>query len=155
VRLEGEPAGETPLPPYITERLADPERYQTVYSRSPGSAAAPTAGLHFTPDLLGRLEVERYVAGRVRSVDDRDAPCDAEQSEPWVDVHFGEARGTRRRAGDPCCARAWVVFAASGKLIQLVALEDVDIPLPNRQVLDCRNAAIRDGDILRTHALKR
>ena len=55
----GEPAGETPLPPYITEPLADPERYQTVYAREPGSAAAPTAGLHFTPELLARLDVER------------------------------------------------------------------------------------------------
>jgi S-adenosylmethionine:tRNA ribosyltransferase-isomerase len=59
VRLEGEPAGETPLPPYITEPLADPERYQTVYANQPGSAAAPTAGLHFTPELLDRLDVER------------------------------------------------------------------------------------------------
>jgi S-adenosylmethionine:tRNA ribosyltransferase-isomerase len=59
VRLDGEPAGETPLPPYITEPLADPVRYQTVYAREAGSAAAPTAGLHFTPELLGRLDVER------------------------------------------------------------------------------------------------
>ena len=59
LRLEGEPAGEAPLPPYITEPLADAERYQTVYAEEPGSAAAPTAGLHFTPELLGRLDVER------------------------------------------------------------------------------------------------
>jgi S-adenosylmethionine:tRNA ribosyltransferase-isomerase len=59
LRLEGEPAGEAPLPPYITETLDDPERYQTVYARLEGSAAAPTAGLHFTPELLGRLDVER------------------------------------------------------------------------------------------------
>src|SRR5262245_55019008 len=59
LRLEGEPAGETPLPPYITEPLADPERYQTVYARAEGSAAAPTAGLHFTPELLARLDVAR------------------------------------------------------------------------------------------------
>ena len=59
VRLEGEPAGETPLPPYITEPLADPARYQTVYADEAGSAAAPTAGLHFTPELLARLDVER------------------------------------------------------------------------------------------------
>ncbi len=59
VRLEGEPDGETPLPPYITEPLADPARYQTVYADAAGSAAAPTAGLHFTPELLERLDVER------------------------------------------------------------------------------------------------
>jgi S-adenosylmethionine:tRNA ribosyltransferase-isomerase len=59
VRLEGEPEGIAPLPPYITEPLADPERYQTVYADEAGSAAAPTAGLHFTPELLAELEVER------------------------------------------------------------------------------------------------
>ncbi len=59
LRLEGPSAGETPLPPYITEPLDDPERYQTVYSRKEGSAAAPTAGLHFTPELLAELDVAR------------------------------------------------------------------------------------------------
>jgi S-adenosylmethionine:tRNA ribosyltransferase-isomerase len=59
LRLHGEPDGEMPLPPYITEPLAEPERYQTVYSQEAGSAAAPTAGLHFTPELLTRLRVER------------------------------------------------------------------------------------------------
>jgi len=59
VRLDGEPAGETPLPPYITEPLGDPSRYQTVYAREVGSAAAPTAGLHFTTELLARLDPER------------------------------------------------------------------------------------------------
>jgi S-adenosylmethionine:tRNA ribosyltransferase-isomerase len=59
LRLDGEPGGEMPLPPYITEALADPERYQTVYAEVEGSAAAPTAGLHFTAELLSRLDVER------------------------------------------------------------------------------------------------
>ena len=59
LRLSGDPAGEIPLPPYITEPLADPGRYQTVYAADPGSAAAPTAGLHFTPELLKQLDVER------------------------------------------------------------------------------------------------
>ena len=48
--------GQMPLPPYIHEHLEDPERYQTVYAREPGSAAAPTAGLHFTPQLLETLK---------------------------------------------------------------------------------------------------
>ena len=47
--------GEMPLPPYIHEKLQDPGRYQTVYARQEGSAAAPTAGLHFTPELLDRI----------------------------------------------------------------------------------------------------
>ncbi|MCQ2452154.1 MAG: tRNA preQ1(34) S-adenosylmethionine ribosyltransferase-isomerase QueA [Oscillospiraceae bacterium] len=47
--------GNMPLPPYIHEKLDDPEKYQTVYSREAGSAAAPTAGLHFTPELLERI----------------------------------------------------------------------------------------------------
>jgi len=59
LRLTGDPAGEAPLPPYITEPLADPERYQTVYGQVEGSAAAPTAGLHFTRPVLDRLVVER------------------------------------------------------------------------------------------------
>ena len=60
VRLEDEAAlervGQVPLPPYVHEPLADPERYQTVYARVSGSVAAPTAGLHFTPGLLQRLQ---------------------------------------------------------------------------------------------------
>lgn len=48
--------GQMPLPPYITEKLEDKERYQTVYSREIGSAAAPTAGLHFTKEMLKKLE---------------------------------------------------------------------------------------------------
>jgi S-adenosylmethionine:tRNA ribosyltransferase-isomerase len=50
--------GQMPLPPYIHEKLTDPERYQTVYARTPGSAAAPTAGLHFTPRLMDELRVK-------------------------------------------------------------------------------------------------
>ena len=60
--------GEMPLPPYITERLADPDRYQTVYAREPGSAAAPTAGLHLTPDLLAAIEARGIGLARVELV---------------------------------------------------------------------------------------
>ncbi|MFN8556175.1 MAG: tRNA preQ1(34) S-adenosylmethionine ribosyltransferase-isomerase QueA [Dehalococcoidia bacterium] len=55
VGVDPDTLGETPLPPYIHAPLADSERYQTVYAREPGSAAAPTAGLHFTAGLLDRL----------------------------------------------------------------------------------------------------
>lgn len=57
--------GEMPLPPYITAALADPERYQTVYAVDAGSAAAPTAGLHFTPGLLSSLEAAGVSTARV------------------------------------------------------------------------------------------
>ena len=57
--------GRMPLPPYIHETLNDPERYQTVYSRITGSAAAPTAGLHFTPELLAHLRDQGVRVGFV------------------------------------------------------------------------------------------
>ena len=50
--------GEMPLPPYITHKLQDKNRYQTVYAEHEGSAAAPTAGLHFTKELLARVEAK-------------------------------------------------------------------------------------------------
>ncbi len=59
LRLEGEPRGAVPLPPYIHEPLEDPERYQTVYSEETGSAAAPTAGLHLTDELVALLDPVR------------------------------------------------------------------------------------------------
>ena len=74
--------GEMPLPPYIHEKLVDKDRYQTVYAKHPGSAAAPTAGLHFTPELLEEIKrrgiqivyVTLHVGlGTFRPVDEEDA----------------------------------------------------------------------------------
>jgi S-adenosylmethionine:tRNA ribosyltransferase-isomerase len=62
---ELERLGESPLPPYIHEPVRDPAEYQTVYARNPGSAAAPTAGLHFTPALLQSLEERGLRIGRI------------------------------------------------------------------------------------------
>ena len=59
--------GEMPLPPYITHKLKDKNRYQTVYAKHEGSAAAPTAGLHFTKELLEQVEGDGC----------KDRPCDA------------------------------------------------------------------------------
>ncbi len=58
-------AGEMPLPPYITEKLQDRSRYQTVYARDNGSAAAPTAGLHFTPELLDAIKAKGVIIADV------------------------------------------------------------------------------------------
>jgi S-adenosylmethionine:tRNA ribosyltransferase-isomerase len=60
--------GEAPLPPYITESLEDPERYQTVFADRPASAAAPTAGLHLTPQVLARCEERGVVCAEVELV---------------------------------------------------------------------------------------
>ncbi len=58
-------AGQVPLPPYISHALADPDRYQTVYAATGGSAAAPTAGLHFTPEVLRQIAAKGVGAARV------------------------------------------------------------------------------------------
>ena len=104
MRLEGEPAGETPLPPYIVEPLADPSRYQTVYARDAGSAAAPTAGLHFTPELLARLDVE-YVTLHVGL--DTFRPVAAERLEEH------ELHGERYEVSP----RAWERIAAADRVL--------------------------------------
>ena len=57
--------GEMPLPPYIHEKLKDKNRYQTIYAKNPGSAAAPTAGLHFTKELLEKLEAKGVIITRI------------------------------------------------------------------------------------------
>jgi S-adenosylmethionine:tRNA ribosyltransferase-isomerase len=65
VRQRIDELGRMPLPPYIHKTLTDPERYQTVYARIKGSAAAPTAGLHFTPQLLAQLKAQGIHVGFV------------------------------------------------------------------------------------------
>ncbi len=61
-----EALGTVPLPPYIKKPIQDPERYQTVYARIPGSAAAPTAGLHFTPELMSQIEAKGVSVVKIR-----------------------------------------------------------------------------------------
>ena len=102
--------GAMPLPPYITDSTAPPERYQTVYAREPGSAAAPTAGLHFTDELLGRLDragvgrarVTLHVGvGTFRPVESVDITAHQMHQE-WIDVPHEtveKIRETRDRGG--------------------------------------------------------
>jgi len=101
--------GELPLPPYIHERPADPERYQTVYARVPGSAAAPTAGLHFTAELLQRLEQQgvavRYITLHVGPGTFRPVQVENPAAHPmhaeWftIDACTASEINERRRAG--------------------------------------------------------
>jgi S-adenosylmethionine:tRNA ribosyltransferase-isomerase len=105
-----EAAGEVPLPPYVTVPLADPERYQTVYAREPGSAAAPTAGLHFSADLLAAVERRCTVVGvelrigldtfrpvEVTELDDHPMHSEAYRIDPAVRALVVGARGEGRR----------------------------------------------------------
>lgn len=89
-----EAIGEMPLPPYITDSQADPEQYQTIYAQRPGAVAAPTAGLHFTPEVfqaleqkgIQRAEVTLHVGlGTFRPVE-TDAITDHQMHAEWVDL---------------------------------------------------------------------
>ncbi len=102
-------AGAVPLPPYIHTPVADPERYQTVYAREEGSVAAPTAGLHFTPELLQRLKergVETYHvtlhvgAGTFQPVQGEDPAAHVMHAE-WAELDAATAAALRaaRQAG--------------------------------------------------------
>ncbi len=105
-----ERAGHTPLPPYIHTPLTDPQRYQTVYADQPGSVAAPTAGLHFTPELMARLqqsgiffsEVLLHVGLDTFAPVTEDDPSQHHIHTEWCEVPPATARvinGTRRAGG--------------------------------------------------------
>lgn len=118
--------GEMPLPPYITAPLADPERYQTVYAATPGSAAAPTAGLHFTPRLLAdlaELGVETATVDLVVGLDTFKPITEDDPTEHLIhseryrmpDDLLGRCRGARRVvAVGTTSVRALESAAASG-----------------------------------------
>ena len=126
--------GLMPLPPYITERLSDNSRYQTVYAREEGSAAAPTAGLHFTPELLERIR-EKGIAiapvmlhvglGTFRPVKEENITDHVMHTE-FFSVPEESARiiNERRAAG----GRVICVGTTSCRTIESVALEDGTIP---------------------------
>ncbi|MBQ4167091.1 MAG: tRNA preQ1(34) S-adenosylmethionine ribosyltransferase-isomerase QueA [Clostridia bacterium] len=102
-------AGEMPLPPYITEKLEDRSRYQTVYARDNGSAAAPTAGLHFTPELLEAIRAKGVLIadvllhvglGTFRPVSAENVEDHHMHSEFWqITEEAAELINSARRAG--------------------------------------------------------
>lgn len=119
--------GHMPLPPYIHERLRDPERYQTVYARIRGSAAAPTAGLHFTPQLLEQLRHQGIRIGFVtlhvgldtfRPVECEDVSEHKMHSEAFeLDAPTAELINETRKAG----GRVVAVGTTSVRVLESVA----------------------------------
>src|SRR6266700_4507824 len=122
-----ERVGRMPLPPYIHEKLADPERYQTVYARINGSAAAPTAGLHFTPRLLEQLRRQGVRVGFVtlhvgldtfRPVEHEDVSKHKMHSEEIdLDAPTAELINEARRAG----GRVVAIGTTSMRVLESVA----------------------------------
>ncbi len=119
--------GQMPLPPYITSRASEKERYQTVYSKEEGSAAAPTAGLHFTPELLKRIEDKgvRIVTvllhvglGTFRPVKEKEIKDHVMHSE-WFSIDEETARVINERKGRLIC-----VGTTSCRVIESVADEN-------------------------------
>ncbi len=127
LQLAGE-VGDMPLPPYITERSATSERYQTVYARRAASAAAPTAGLHFTPELLTRIEARGIPVKRVELVVGLDTfkpvsvedPTDHKMHSEWyaVDQSVLDAASEARRvvAVGTTAVRSLESAATTGRL---------------------------------------
>ncbi len=123
--------GHVPLPPYL-EREDEPldrERYQTVYARTPGSVAAPTAGLHFTPEVLSALEargVERVAVtlhvgvGTFRPVE-VDDPCEHELHDEWYDVPAAAAAAVNRAREEG--RRIWAVGTTAVRTLESAADE--------------------------------
>ncbi|MBI4935721.1 MAG: tRNA preQ1(34) S-adenosylmethionine ribosyltransferase-isomerase QueA [Actinobacteria bacterium] len=101
--------GEMPLPPYITATLDRPDRYQTVYSREPGSAAAPTAGLHFTPELLAQLAARGVETARVELVVGLDTFKPVSEDDPTQHPMHSERYRVPQSTLDACRAARRVV----------------------------------------------
>ncbi len=114
-------SGEVPLPPYIHMPLAHPERYQTVYSRVAGSVAAPTAGLHFTPELLDRLE-------------QKGIHC------LFISLHIGLDTFSPVREDDP---REHTIHSEYGKLGQEVATQLSQAKKEGRRVICVGTTTVR------------
>lgn len=118
--------GQMPLPPYITSRASEKERYQTVYSKEEGSAAAPTAGLHFTPELLEKIKAKgvklvtvllHVGLGTFRPVKEREIKNHTMHAE-WFSISPESAETINNRTGRLIC-----VGTTSCRVIESVADE--------------------------------
>lgn len=105
--------GEMPLPPYITTRLVDPNRYQTVFAQEPGSAAAPTAGLHLTPELLATLKSVGVQIATVELVVGLDTFQPISTADPLDHPMHTERYNVPKETMDACAATK----AAGGRVV--------------------------------------
>ena len=122
--------GEMPLPPYIHEKAEDPTRYQTVYAKEKGSAAAPTAGLHFTPELLEKIQQKGVILAKVllhvglgtfRPVSEDDLTKHVMHAEYYeISARTAEQINQARRRG----GRVVAVGTTSVRVLETVAKED-------------------------------
>ena len=122
--------GEMPLPPYIHEKAEDPTRYQTVYAKETGSAAAPTAGLHFTPELLEKIQQKGVILAKVllhvglgtfRPVSEDDLTKHVMHAEYYeISARTAEQINQARRRG----GRVVAVGTTSVRVLETVAKED-------------------------------
>ena len=130
--------GEAPLPPYIHERVADPERYQTVYGREVGSAAAPTAGLHFTPELLDRVRATCELAEvdlKVGLDTFRPVAVDDLDEHPMHSEAYAVASAERARIADAVAAGRRVVAIGTTTTRVLETIADPAAPDAGRTEL--------------------
>ncbi len=133
-----ERAGVMPLPPYIRTAADDPERYQTVYARVVGSAAAPTAGLHFTPELLQRLRATCEVAEvelRVGLDTFRPVVVDDLNAHPMHSEHYAADRAERARIAAAVAAGRRVIAIGTTSVRVLETLADPQAPDEGRTSL--------------------
>lgn len=136
--------GEMPLPHYITEKLENNERYQTVYSKELGSAAAPTAGLHFTPEMLGVIEKRGVKIGfvtlhvglgtfrpvKTQNIEDHNMHAEhySLAASTAETINKTKQKGGRVIAvGTTCCRTLESVYAEKGKIIECEGWTDIFI----------------------------
>ena len=118
VRLDGEPAGARPLPPYITSRSPTRSATRRSMRASTGSAAAPTAGLHFTPEVLARLDVERVT---LHVGLDTFRPLQAERSRSTASTASGTRSRRTRGSGSAPRERVLAVGTTTVRVLETLA----------------------------------
>ena len=143
--------GEMPLPPYITTPLADPGRYQTVYATEPGSAAAPTAGLHLTPDLLDALRDRGVNLARVELVVGLDTFKPVAEADPTCHVIHSERYRVPSATLEACASARRVVAVGTTSVRALESAASTGVTEGRTTLFIHRGYEWRTVDVLMTN----